>query len=63
MAKRELTMKPGGGGKFKKLERSLSNEKGIRDPYAVAAAAGRKKYGAAKMTKFAEKGKERAEKK
>lgn len=63
MAKRELSMKPGGGGRFKKMVRSLSHEKGVGDPYAIAAAAGRKKYGSAKMSKWAEKGKERAEKK
>jgi hypothetical protein len=36
---------------FKKLEGKLAHEKGVRDPAAVAAAIGRKKYGAEGMAK------------
>ncbi len=51
------SMKPGGGGRFQKLEGELSQEKGIRDPGALAASIGRKKYGKAKFQGFAAKGK------
>jgi hypothetical protein len=37
--------KLGSGGRFKALERKLAHEKGIRNPGALAAAIGRKKYG------------------
>ena len=40
------SMKLGGGGRFAKLEGQLANKPGIRNPGAVAAAIGRKKYGA-----------------
>jgi hypothetical protein len=55
------SMKLGGGGRFEKLEKKLSGKKGIDDPKALAASIGRKKFGAAKMTEMAEKGKERNE--
>ncbi|MBU6231478.1 hypothetical protein KGP36_02315 [Patescibacteria group bacterium] len=57
------SMKLGGGGRFAKLEGQLAGKPGIKDPAAVAASIGRKKYGAAKMGEMAAKGKERAEKK
>jgi hypothetical protein len=41
---------------FKKLEHSLAHKKGVTDPKAVAAAIGRKKYGAAGMAKKAAAG-------
>jgi hypothetical protein len=41
--------KLGSGARFKALAKKLSHEKGIRDPKAVAAAIGRRKYGAKKM--------------
>jgi hypothetical protein len=41
---------------FEKLEHSLAHEKGVKDPAAVAAAIGRKKYGAAGMAKKAAAG-------
>lgn len=41
---------------FAKLERSLAHEKGVHDPKAVAAAIGRKKYGAAGMARKAAAG-------
>lgn len=40
---------------FKKLKGQLSKKPGIRNPGAVAASIGRKKYGAKKMGKMAAK--------
>lgn len=51
-------MKLGGGGRFAKLEKSLKGK--VKDPAAVAAAVGRKKYGAKKMSKMATAGKKRS---
>jgi len=51
------SMKLGGGGRFVKLKNKLAHEKGVKDLGAVAAAAGRAKYGQTKMTKMAIKGK------
>lgn len=51
------SMKLGGGGRFARLKASLSHKKGIKDPGAVAAVAGVKKFGQKKMTQMAEKGK------
>lgn len=42
---------------FKALEDSLMKKKGIRNPGAVAASIGRKKYGAKKFNKAAAAGK------
>jgi len=53
------SMAPGGGGRFAKLKGELSHEKGIKNPGAVAAAIGRKKYGAKKMGEFSAKGRAR----
>ena len=58
MAKK--SMKLGGGGRFAKV---AANAKGARDPNAVAAAAGLKKYGANKMAKMSAAGRKRAAKK
>jgi hypothetical protein len=55
-------MKPGGGGRFEKLEGELSHKKGVSDPGALAAYIGRRKYGAAKMAKMAATGERRAKK-
>jgi hypothetical protein len=52
-AKGKARMKPGGGGRFKKLT------KGGMSP-ALAAYVGRKKYGAKKMAKFSATGRKRA---
>lgn len=41
---------------FKKLKGELSKEKGIRNPGALAASIGRKKYGAKKFNRAAAKG-------
>jgi hypothetical protein len=53
-------MAPGGGGRFKKLEKKLDHRKGVSDPAALAAYIGRRKYGASDMAKMAAKGRERA---
>ncbi len=50
------SMKPGGGGRFKKLVKKLKGKKGIKNPAAVAAAIGRKKYGKKRFQKMAAKG-------
>jgi len=46
--------KLGSGKRFEHLEHSLAHEKDIKDPAALAASIGRKKYGAEKMAKLAE---------
>ena len=48
----------GSGGRFKAIEREAAAA-GARDPAAVAATAGRKKYGQTKMTELARKGRAR----
>jgi len=57
-------MKLGGGGRFARLKASIASAKGkkARDPGAVAAAIGRKKYGKAKFQKMAAKGRVRSKK-
>ena len=42
---------------FDKLKGKLSHQKGVKDPGALAASIGRKKYGKAKFQKAAAKGK------
>ena len=54
------SMKPGGGGRFAALKEKLSHRPGVTNPGALAAAIGRKKYGAAKMAKFSAEGRKRA---
>lgn len=54
--------KKGGGGRFAMVE-DAARASGARDPGAVAAAMGRKKYGQAEMTKMATAGKKRMQKK
>lgn len=49
--------KLGSGERFKKLKEKLSNQKGIKDPGALAASLGREKYGNAKMNKLSKAGK------
>ena len=55
MAKPKL----GSGSRFKAVEAS-ARASGAKNPAAVAAAAGRKKYGQKKMTALSEAGKHRA---
>jgi hypothetical protein len=57
MAKAKL----GSGSRFEAVEKS-AKKGGAKDPAAVAAAVGRKKYGQEKMTKLAQKGKRDAKK-
>lgn len=57
------SMKPGGGGRFQKLKKSIAAKGKVSDPAAVAAAIGRKKYGKAEFQKMAAKGRARAAKK
>ena len=51
--------KLGGGKRFSSLRMKLSHQKGVKSPGALAASIGRKKYGAAKMTKLATAGRQR----
>lgn len=44
---------------FEKVERSVAHEKGVRDPAAVAAAIGRKKYGEAEMARKSAEGRKK----
>ncbi|MEV0220883.1 hypothetical protein [Streptomyces sp. NPDC050704] len=54
--------KLGSGKRFKQVAAS-ARKSGARDPNAVAAMAGRKKYGAKRMAKMAAAGRRRAAKK
>lgn len=49
----------GSGQRFKELSNKLASKPGIKDPDAVAAAIGRKKYGAKKMAKWSAAGRKR----
>lgn len=49
----------GSGGRFKALTSKLA-KRGVRDPKALAASIGRKKYGPAKMARMAAAGRKRA---
>ena len=51
-------MKLGGGGRFKKLKAKLTKQ-GAKNPAALAASIGRKKYGNKKMAAMAASGKKR----
>lgn len=55
-----MSKKPklGSGKRFKTLANKLARQ-GVNDPDAVAASIGRKKYGNAKMSSLAQKGRER----
>lgn len=52
-------MSPGGGGRFAALAGKLAR-KGVRDPRALAASIGDKKYGQDKMSNWAAQGRERS---
>lgn len=54
------SMAPGGGGRFAALKAKLSGEKGVKDPGAVAAAIGRKKYGKKQMSDWSANAKKRS---
>jgi hypothetical protein len=54
------SMKPGGGGRFAKLTGKLQRQgKSPEAAKAIAAAVGRKKYGASKMAKMAAAGRKK----
>jgi hypothetical protein len=58
------SLKPGGGGQFAKMVDAIKKSgKSVKSAKAIAAAAGRKKYGKAKFQKMASTGKKRAKKK
>lgn len=60
MAKGKGSKAPlGSGGRFAALKKELGGRKGVTDPGALAASIGRKKYGAAKMTKMAAAGRKK----
>lgn len=55
------SMKPGGGGRFAKLEGKLESEgKSEGSAKAIAASAGRKKWGRAQMSRWAARGRRRS---
>lgn len=49
----------GSGGRFKRLEGQLAR-KGVRDPGALAAVIGRRKYGNARFNRLAAAGRKRS---
>ena len=53
-------MKPGGGGRFQRLKKRLGRKKGVKNPGALAAYIGRKKYGVKKFAKMGAAGRKRA---
>jgi len=53
----------GSGKRFAALKSEIAKKGKVKDPGAVAAAVGRKKYGAKKFQALAAKGKKRAKKK
>lgn len=53
------SMRVGGGGRFAKLKGQL-RRKGVRNPAALAASIGRKKYGRKRYAKMAAAGRRRA---
>lgn len=60
----EKSMRLGGGGRFQKLVKHLTDQgKSEESAKAIAASVGRKKYGKAKMSKMAAAGRKRASKK
>lgn len=58
MAKPNKNAPLGEGGRFAALEQSLGN-RGVRNPAALAAYIGRKKYGAKKFSSLAAKGRKK----
>lgn len=53
-------MAPGGGGRFDALEGKLASEPGVRDPAAMAASIGDRKYTKGRMEAMAAAGARRA---
>jgi hypothetical protein len=54
-----MKAKLGSGARFKALTKKIGAKKGVRDPDAVAASIGRKKYGNSKMAELAAKGRKK----
>lgn len=54
------SMAPGGGGRFAVMVEDLEQEGNVRNPKAVAAAAGRKRWGGKKMAAWSAAGRKRA---
>ena len=54
------SMKPGGGGQFAKMVDAMPENMPMSEKKAIAAKAGRRKYGKAKMAAMATKGRKRA---
>ena len=52
-----MAAKLGSGARFAALKAKLGHRPGVKNPGALAAAIGRKKYGNAKMSAMAAKGK------
>ena len=50
----------GSGERFAALKNKIASKGGVRNPAAVAAAIGRKKYGAKKMATLSARGRKRA---
>jgi hypothetical protein len=59
MKRTKKSMKPGGGGRFQKLEGKLEKKYGKKSARKIAASIGRKKYGKKGMAKMAAKGRAR----
>jgi hypothetical protein len=57
--KRKRKPKLGSGARFRALKGKLAKRKGVTNPGALAAAIGRKKYGARKMAKMSAAGRKR----
>jgi hypothetical protein len=54
------SLKPGGGGRFKRLTSKLKKKgKSTKSAKAISASVGRKKYGAKKMAKWSAQGRKR----
>lgn len=50
----------GSGRRFRRLDAQLAGKPGVKNPAALAAAIGRKKYGSDRMAELARQGRERA---
>lgn len=55
-----MSEKIGSGRRFRRLAGDLARQRGVKNPDALAAAIGRRKYGAKRMAELAQAGKRRA---
>jgi hypothetical protein len=53
--------KIGDGTKFRKLKKQLAGKKGVKNPAALAAWVGRKKFGKQRYAELSKEGREKAE--